>query len=106
MRNGKIWATRRGNSSVLNDKALVNFAYVASKKTRDLALEVAGEFYGNKPERLYCVGGSEDGREGLTMAQCFPNDYDGIVSIVPVIDWVGGKNRPAWSGAVSLTKRA
>ena len=59
----------------LNDEALVNFAYAAYKKTRDLALEVAGEFYGNKPERLYYFGGSEGGREGLTMAQRFPNDY-------------------------------
>ena len=67
---------------------MVNFAYAAYKKTRDLALEVAVEFYGNKPERLYYFGGSEGGREGLTMAQRFPNDYDGIVSIVPVINWV------------------
>jgi len=37
----------------LNDEALVNFAYAAYKKTRDLALEVAGTFYGRKPERLY-----------------------------------------------------
>jgi pimeloyl-ACP methyl ester carboxylesterase len=72
----------------LNDEALVNFAYAAYKKTRDLALEVAGAFYGSKPERLYYFGGSEGGREGLTMAQRFPDDYDGIVSIVPVINWV------------------
>src|SRR6516165_8612105 len=72
----------------LNDEALVNFAYAAYKKTRDLALEVAGTFYGRKPERLYYFGGSEGGREGLTMAQRFPDDYDGIVSVVPVINWV------------------
>jgi len=34
---------------------------------------------------MYFFGGSEGGREGLTMAQRFPADYDGIVSIVPVI---------------------
>jgi feruloyl esterase len=56
----------------LNDEALVNFAYAAYKKTRDLALEVAGEFYGNKPERLYYFGGSEGGREGLTWRSAFP----------------------------------
>ena len=72
----------------LNDEALVNFAYAAYKKTRDLALEVAGTFYGRKPERLYYFGGSEGGREGLTMAQRFPDDYDGIVSVVPVVNWV------------------
>ena len=72
----------------LNDEALVNFAYAAYKKTRDLALDVAAQFYGSRPERLYYFGGSEGGREGLTMAQRFPDDYDGIVSIVPVINWV------------------
>jgi len=72
----------------LNDEALVNFAYAAYKKTRDLALDVAAQFYGRRPERLYYFGGSEGGREGLTMAQRFPDDYDGIVSIVPVINWV------------------
>jgi pimeloyl-ACP methyl ester carboxylesterase len=72
----------------LNDEALANFAYASYKKTRDLALTVASEFYGHKPERLYYFGGSEGGREGLTMAQRFPDDFDGIVSIVPVINWV------------------
>jgi hypothetical protein len=72
----------------LNDEALANFAYAAYKKTRDLALAVAEQFYGRKPERLYYFGGSEGGREGLTMAQRFPDDFDGIVSIVPVINWV------------------
>jgi hypothetical protein len=72
----------------LNDEALANFAYAAYKKTRNLALVVAEQFYGRKPERLYYFGGSEGGREGLTMAQRFPDDFDGIVSIVPVINWV------------------
>ena len=72
----------------LNDEALVNFAYASYKKVRDVALRIASDFYGRKPERLYYFGGSEGGREGLTMAQRFPADYDGIVSTVPVINWV------------------
>ena len=73
----------------LNDEALVNFAYASYKKVRDTAVNIAADFYGRKPERLYFFGGSEGGREGLTMAQRFPADYDGIVSTVPVINWVG-----------------
>ena len=72
----------------LNDEALENFAYAAYKKTRDLAVVVATAFYRRAPERMYYFGGSEGGREGLLMAQRFPADYDGIVSIVPVINWV------------------
>ena len=73
----------------LNDEALVNFAYASYKKTRDVAVKIIGSRYGRAPSRMYFFGGSEGGREGLTMAQRFPADYDGIVSIVPVISWVG-----------------
>jgi feruloyl esterase len=44
---------------------------------------------GVAPRRVYCYGGAEGGREGMTMAQRFPADFDGIVSVVPVINWVG-----------------
>jgi feruloyl esterase len=45
--------------------------------------------YGAPPRHVYFVGSSEGGREGLTVAQRFPNDYDGVFSRVPVINWVG-----------------
>jgi len=73
----------------LNEEALVNFAYASYKKVRDVAHALAMEFYGRKPAKSYFFGGSEGGREGLTMAQRFPADYDGIVSVVPVINYVG-----------------
>jgi pimeloyl-ACP methyl ester carboxylesterase len=56
---------------------------------RDVAVLVAQRYYGSAPQRVYYFGGSEGGREGLMMAQRFPADYDGIVSIVPVINWTG-----------------
>ena len=73
----------------LNEEARTNFAYASYKKVKDVAHALAAEFYANKPAKSYFFGGSEGGREGLTMAQRFPADYDGIVSVVPVInsDW-------------------
>lgn len=71
----------------LNKEALENFAYGAYKKVRDVAVEVATMRYGRRPMSLYYMGSSEGGREGLTMAQRFPDDYDGIISRVPVINW-------------------
>lgn len=71
----------------LNDEALENFAFGAYKKVRDVAVEVATVRYGRRSDRLYYMGNSEGGREGLTMAQRFPADYDGIISRVPVINW-------------------
>jgi len=73
----------------LNDEALENFAHASYKKVRDVAVELMKRRYGRAPSKLYFMGSSEGGREGLTMAQRYPNDFDGIFSRVPVINWVG-----------------
>ena len=73
----------------LNEEMLENFAFASYKKVRDAAVDVMRAYYGRPPQRMYYFGGSEGGREGLTMAQRFPADYDGIVSVVPVINWTG-----------------
>jgi len=73
----------------LNDEALLNFAHASYKKVRDVSVELMKRAYGRAPEKLYFVGSSEGGREGLTMAQRYPADFDGIFSRVPVIHWTG-----------------
>jgi hypothetical protein len=92
------WGTDSGHDNAklpeiqafaLNDEALENFAFAAYKKVRGAAVEIVRLYYGEAPQRVYFYGGSEGGREGLTMAQRFPADFDGIVSVVPVINWVG-----------------
>jgi feruloyl esterase len=84
----------------LNAEALENFAYASYKKVRDVAVEIIGRRYGRKPTRIYYMGTSEGGREGLTMAQRFPTDYDGIISRVPVINWTGLQHAGHRSGLV------
>ena len=71
----------------LNDEALTNFAYAAYKKVRDVAVDLTQRRYGTAPKKLYFMGSSEGGREGVTMAQRYPGDFDGIFSRVPVINW-------------------
>ena len=73
----------------LNDEALLNFAHASYKKVRDVSVELMKRAYGRAPDKLYFAGSSEGGREGLTMAQRYPNDFDGIFSRVPVIHWTG-----------------
>jgi len=84
----------------LNAEALENFAYAAYKKVRDVAVEITAKRYGRAPGRVYYMGSSEGGREGLTMAQRFPQDYDGILSRVPVINWTGLQHAGHRSGLV------
>jgi feruloyl esterase len=73
----------------LNDEALLNFAHASYKKVRDVSVALARRAYGRAPDKLYFMGSSEGGREGLTMAQRYPADFDGILARVPVIHWTG-----------------
>lgn len=75
----------------LNDEALTNFAYAQMKKTRDVALALAGRAYqrDTAASPVYFFGSSEGGREALTVAQRFPADYAGVVARVPVIQFTG-----------------
>lgn len=69
----------------LNDEMLVNYGYASYKKVKDVAAILMQAFYAQPHSKMYYFGGSEGGREGLTMAQRFPADFDGIVSVVPVV---------------------
>ena len=69
----------------LNDEALRNFAYESLKKTKDTAVYVIGHYYGELPKYSYFVGNSNGGREGHTVVQRFPNDYDGVIAVVPIL---------------------
>ena len=72
-------------SFALNDEALVNFVYAQLKKTRDTAMAVIQARYDRTPTRTYFFGQSEGGREGLTVTQRFPRDYDGVIVTAPAI---------------------
>jgi hypothetical protein len=88
------WGTDSGHDNAkfpeafaLNAEALENYAYASYKKVRDTAIAIARAHYGMTPRRIYYYGGSEGGREGITMAQRVPADFDGIVSAVPAINF-------------------
>ena len=92
------WGTDSGHDNAklaeiqafaLNGEALENYAYASYKKVRDTAIAIARAHYGMTPRRIYYYGGSEGGREGITMAQRFPADFDGIVSAVPAVNFTG-----------------
>jgi tannase/feruloyl esterase len=85
-----------------NDEAFVNFAHASYKKVRDAAVVVIERAYGSKPEKLYFLGSSEGGREGLTMAQRYPEDFDGIFARVPVINWTGLQHAGARAGLATM----
>jgi len=85
-----------------NEEMLLNFAYQAYPKVRNVADELMKRAYGREPEYRYFVGSSEGGREGLTMAQRYPAAFNGIFSRVPVIHWTGLQYAGARNGAALM----
>jgi feruloyl esterase len=86
----------------LNDEAFENFAHKAYKKVRDAAVDLMVRAYGKRPDKMYFMGSSEGGREAMTMAQRYPEDFDGILARVPVINWVGLLHASNRSGLVTM----
>src|SRR5699024_10544452 len=75
-------------SFAMNDESLENFAGNQLKKTKDVALALTNARYNTEPEQVYYAGGSEGGREGLFIVQNFPDEYDGVISVYPVLNWI------------------
>lgn len=83
----------------LDDEMFENFAFASYKKVKDASTALIERYYRRKPAQQYYFGGSEGGREGLLLAQRFPQDFDGIVAVVPVIQWSG-----LFNGFLNFTK--
>ena len=71
----------------VNEEAIRNLGYMQMKKTHDAAMVIMERIYGQRPLYNYYVGGSQGGREGLMVAQRYPDDYDGIISNVPIVNF-------------------
>lgn len=70
-----------------NDEALRNWAGESLIKIRDVAVELVGQAYGRAPEYVYFSGESAGGREATIVAQRYPDAYDGVIAVTPVLGW-------------------
>lgn len=73
------------NDWALNDEAIRNLGYMQMKKTHDAAMVLIERMYGARPAFNYFIGSSQGGREALTVAQRYPQDYDGVAANVPIV---------------------
>jgi len=60
-------------------------AYIGIHDMTVVGKALTEAFYGRPPRYSYFVGGSTGGRQALTEAQRYPQDYDGILAINPAI---------------------
>jgi feruloyl esterase len=73
----------------LLEEAVTNFGYAHLKKAHDVALALIERGYGKPPEHMYFAGGSTGGREGYTVIQRYPDDYDGVIANSPALNFSG-----------------
>jgi pimeloyl-ACP methyl ester carboxylesterase len=70
-----------------NVQLQTDFAYRSEHLMAVIGKQLASAYYGQDPVRSYWYGCSTGGRQGLMMAQRYPNDYDAILAGAPAIQW-------------------
>jgi feruloyl esterase len=79
-----------------NRQSEIDFGYRAVHLTVNTAKTLIKEYYGKEPEYSYFEGCSTGGEQGLTEAQRYPYDFDGIVAGAPVNHYQALNVSHAW----------
>lgn len=72
-----------------DSQKLLDYAFRSLHVTALTAKSIAAAYYGGAPQRSYFDGCSTGGRQALILAQRFPQDFDGIISGMPVLNFSG-----------------
>ena len=86
----------------LNWPAIIDFGFLGIHEMTVTAQAVTRAYYGVRPAFSYFNGCSTGGRQALMEAQRFPNDYDGILSGAPAINWTRYVPAELWPQLVML----
>ncbi|KAF7857856.1 uncharacterized protein EAF02_011223 [Botrytis sinoallii] len=78
----------------------------ASTSLNDLAIigkDITNKYYGTPPVYSYWTGCSQGGRQGMMLAQRFPEAFDGIAASSPAINWSGIFVGDLWAHVIMNT---
>jgi hypothetical protein len=91
------------------------FGYSSEHELAQAMKAVIRAYYGRKPAYSYFSGVSDGGHEALTLAQRYPEDFDGIIAGAPANNWaplvglfqawVANANRNAQGGQILTVEK-
>jgi feruloyl esterase len=87
----------------LNWPLIRDFAYLGIHDMTVVGKAVTAAFFGRLARFAYWNGCSTGGRQGLSEAQRYPDDYDGILSAAPAINWSRFIPAELWPEVVMLS---
>jgi len=68
-------------------ESLTDFSHRAVHMAAVLGKKIASTYYGASPHHSYYNGCSAGGRQGISVASRYPEDFDGIVVGAPAVNW-------------------
>jgi len=93
---GHSAASEPGATFAANPQKFVDFGFRSLHMTAVVAKLLIGAYFGHQPSKSYYDGCSLGGRQGLILAQRFPDDFDGILAGAPALDQTGTMLSRAW----------
>jgi feruloyl esterase len=86
---GHSAALEPGASFALQRQKLLDYGFRSLHVTAEAAKLLVRTYYGAIPSKSYYDGCSQGGRQGLTIVQRFPNDFDGVIAGSPALSNTG-----------------
>ncbi len=78
-------------------QARADYNYLSTKRVTDAARKVLAAFYGAPIKHSYFQGCSNGGREGLNMAERYPDYFDGVIAGAPAFNLTHAAIAEAWN---------
>ena len=84
-------------------ETVTDFSHRAVHVAAQVGKNITSIYYGSDPHHSYYDGCSAGGRQGISVAYRYPEDFDGVVAGAPGVDWNVFLGAPAiWASRVAF----